>query len=72
MLLEQKIIYYGISKIIEVKISDWSVKDFNHQNKSVFNAEYNGHMINKWGHFAAYYLTLGQYLRLHKNIKMFI
>lgn len=48
MLLEQEIIYYGVSKVIEVKISDVSIKDFHHhQNKSVFNPEYNGHMINK-------------------------
>lgn len=49
MLLEQEVIYYGVSKIIEVKISDVTIKSLSLKNKSVLNAEYNGsgHMVNK-------------------------
>lgn len=36
--IKKKIIYYEVSKITEIKISDVTIKDFNHQNKSIFNA----------------------------------
>lgn len=36
--IKKKIIYYEVSKITEIKISDVTIKDFNHQNKSTFKA----------------------------------
>lgn len=50
MLFEQEIeiIYQEVSKITkEVKISDVTKRDFDHRNKSISDAEYNGHMENK-------------------------